>query len=176
MRSFTLAVLAFATAVAAQANIPGLPPCAGTCVTSDFGGCGPLNITCICANKPLIDGLACCVSTACDAPQQSSVISFANALCGGNGVTDLPQSATCASGASTTSPASASGATTTGSSAAATTGPGSSSARSTGSAASSPTGSATTSATPASSTGSASRIEGAIFGVAALVFGALAAM
>ncbi|KAG8624134.1 hypothetical protein KVT40_009110 [Elsinoe batatas] len=173
MRSFIVVLAAFATAVAAQGQ--GLPPCAGSCVTSDFGGCGGLNVTCICSNKPLIDGLACCVSTACDAQQQQDVINFANALCGSSGVTDLPQSATCASGTRPTgsvvpgsSSASASDATTTGSSASST---------GTGSVSPSSTGSAATSAAPsASPTGAASRIEAAVFGVGALVFGALAAL
>ncbi|TKX25331.1 CFEM domain-containing protein 3 [Elsinoe australis] len=175
MRSFSIvAFLAYITAAAAQAQ--GLPQCAGTCVGTDFGGCGSFNVTCICSNKPLIDNLACCVSTACNAEQQTQVINFANGLCAGNGVTDLPQSATCASGASSgTATASASGSSTAAGTSATTTGTGAA-ASSTGSSSRSSSGSASSAAATPSSTGSANKIEAAAFGIGALVFGALAAM
>ncbi|PNS17704.1 GPI-anchored CFEM domain protein [Sphaceloma murrayae] len=190
MRSLAIALAALATTATAQrVSFPGLPSCAGTCVTSDFGGCGPLDIKCICSNKSLIDGLACCVSTTCNAQEQGNVISFANSFCGSYSVSDLPQAATCAPGAASTPTAAASASTTaTGSSAsvtATTTGASSSAAATTGTnAAASTSSSSSSSSSPSSSaaaaspsaTGSANKIEAAAFGVAALVFGALAAM
>merc|ERR1712070_471377 len=65
------------------------------------GGCNQLDITCICSDSELISGLACCVSKECDTADQDKTIQFAQNLCGGEGVDNLPTSATCASTAST---------------------------------------------------------------------------
>lgn len=54
-------------------SVPGLPSCAGSCVSTDFGGCGSFNVTCICSNGPLIANLACCVSKVCSAADQESM-------------------------------------------------------------------------------------------------------
>ncbi|KAI6816750.1 hypothetical protein KC332_g10604 [Hortaea werneckii] len=100
MRS-AFAVLAFTGTVLAQVDISNLPSCAFSCVT-DLGGCNQLDITCICSDTELISGLACCVSKQCDAEDQDKTIQFAQNLCGGEGVDNLPTSATCASTASAT--------------------------------------------------------------------------
>lgn len=76
---FALAGLLAGSAIA-QSNA-GLPACAANgCVTSDYGGCEALDIECICTQGDWIAGLACCVSTACDAAGQegnvSSCVSF----------------------------------------------------------------------------------------------------
>lgn len=58
----------------AQSNA-GLPSCAANgCVTSDYGGCEALDIECICTQGDWIAGLACCVSTACDAAGQEGML------------------------------------------------------------------------------------------------------
>ncbi|KAK4500067.1 hypothetical protein PRZ48_008253 [Zasmidium cellare] len=85
----------------ALAQIPGLPTCAQGCITN-YGGCNQVDVKCICSNKPLLATLSCCVSQNCDAQGQADVISFADSLCSGQGVNDLPTKATCASGASST--------------------------------------------------------------------------
>ncbi|KAI6800569.1 hypothetical protein KC363_g1098 [Hortaea werneckii] len=100
MRS-AFAVLAFAGAVLAQVDISNLPSCAFGCVTN-LGGCNQLDINCICSDSELISGLACCVSKECDTEDQDKTIQFAQNLCGGEGVDNLPTSATCASTASAT--------------------------------------------------------------------------
>ncbi|EMC91475.1 hypothetical protein BAUCODRAFT_135071 [Baudoinia panamericana UAMH 10762] len=119
MRSFLL--LSALASVAFSASIPGLPACAGSCVGTSFGSCSTLDVKCICSDSSLLSGLACCVSTSCNAADQNgtrstttplppqpshpiptnapsaATINFANSLCQGYGVTNLPQSATCAS-------------------------------------------------------------------------------
>lgn len=54
----------FASAVVA--TIPGLPDCSQGCISGDFGGCGNLDVKCICTNEPLLRTLSCCVSQRCD--------------------------------------------------------------------------------------------------------------
>ncbi|GAB1735455.1 hypothetical protein NU219Hw_g3086t1 [Hortaea werneckii] len=95
------AILAFTGAVLAQVDISNLPSCAFGCV-SNLGGCNQLDINCICSDTELISGLACCVSKECDSEDQDKTIQFAQNLCGGEGVDNLPTSATCASTASAT--------------------------------------------------------------------------
>lgn len=68
--SLLLPSLAALVTISSAATVPGLPSCAGSCVGTDFGGCGTLNVQCICSNTALIASLACCVSTACDAADQ----------------------------------------------------------------------------------------------------------
>ncbi|KAM0701281.1 hypothetical protein Q7P35_011642 [Cladosporium inversicolor] len=149
MHAITLTAVALLSTLAA-AQIPGLPTCATSCVGTSFGSCGNLDVKCICSNTELLSGLACCVSTACEAADQEKTIQFANSLCGGQGVNNLPQSATCAAGAAS-STAAASGTSSSDSSASATSSAsGDSSASSTSSAASEST------ASSESSTGSAS--------------------
>jgi hypothetical protein len=169
----------------AAAQIPGLPTCATGCVGTSFGSCGNLDVKCICSNTELLSGLACCVSTACDAADQESelpileltvknetttnktclaeTIQFANSLCAGQGVNNLPQSATCAAGAASSTSA-ASGSSSSDSSASATSsasGDSTSSAssaasESTASGSSSESSSGTASSSAASQTGSSS--------------------
>ncbi|OJD32801.1 cfem domain [Diplodia corticola] len=148
MRFSTIAAIVGCSSFAlAQTQL--LPKCAQSCVGTDFGGCGTLDVQCICTNKSLISGLACCVSTSCDEADQQTVIAFAQNLCKPQGVTDLPTSATCASGASS---ATGSASSTGGSSSASTTG---SAASATGSAASSAAAAASSASAASSAAGSA---------------------
>lgn len=66
MRSTTFAIAGLMVSVVSGV---GLPACAGSCVTT-FGSCGNLDVKCICSSTNLIAGLACCVSTACNAADQ----------------------------------------------------------------------------------------------------------
>ena len=73
--STTLAVASTLLLGLVHAQVPGLPQCAGGCISSDFGGCGALDAECICNNSDLIANLACCVSTSCDAEGQKGMSS-----------------------------------------------------------------------------------------------------
>lgn len=73
MRSVSLAVatLLLGFSHAQNQNIPGLPECAGSCI-GNFGGCGALDVDCICSNSDLLSNLACCVSVECSQQDQDS--------------------------------------------------------------------------------------------------------
>ncbi|KKY13873.1 putative cfem domain [Diplodia seriata] len=159
--STVAAVIGYSSLALAQTQL--LPQCAQSCVGTDFGGCGTLDVQCICNNKTLISDLACCVSTSCDAADQKTVIDFAQNLCKPQGVTDLPTSATCASGASSsaTGSASSTGTSSAASSAASATGSAASSASSVASSASS----AASSAASAAATGGAAVCQGSAAGM-----------
>ena len=73
MHAITLTAVALLSTLAV-AQIPGLPSCATSCVGTSFGSCGNLDVKCICSNTELLSGLACCVSTACDAADQEGEI------------------------------------------------------------------------------------------------------
>ncbi|WPH03722.1 Hypothetical protein R9X50_00660500 [Acrodontium crateriforme] len=109
MRSSTV-LLALATAVYAQ--IPGLPSCAQSCITS-FGDCNPIDVGCICKAGGLIANLSCCVSKQCDATDQTAVIKFADSICAPYN-SNLPTAATCASTAAATGSASSASSSSTG--------------------------------------------------------------
>ncbi|RDW57436.1 CFEM domain-containing protein [Aspergillus mulundensis] len=98
--AFTLAAsLGSATAQ----SLPGLPACAQDCANGAIPSeCSPVDVECICATRSFIVDMACCVEKSCEADDQQTAIDFANGICGGAGVTDLPQSATCAGDVTTT--------------------------------------------------------------------------
>ncbi|KAB2571564.1 putative cfem domain protein [Lasiodiplodia theobromae] len=137
-----------------------LPQCAQSCVGTDFGGCSTLDVECICNNKDLITGLACCVSTSCDAADQQTVIDFAQNLCKPQGVTDLPTTATCASGASSATGSASSGSSSASSTAASASASATGSAASAASSVASSASSAASSATSAAATGAAGVCSG----------------
>lgn len=80
MHAITLTAVALLSTLAA-AQIPGLPTCATSCVGTSFGSCGSLDVKCICSNTELLSGLACCVSTSCDAADQESETPHPRACC-----------------------------------------------------------------------------------------------
>ena len=71
MLAISIVLTSFLAGIVAGVGEPGLPSCAGNCVSS-FGGCQQLDVKCICSDSTLIANLACCVSTACDAADQES--------------------------------------------------------------------------------------------------------
>ncbi|SMQ53769.1 unnamed protein product [Zymoseptoria tritici ST99CH_3D7] len=78
----------------------GLPLCAQGCIatyaeSACYGGCSPLDVACICSNKPLLADFSCCVSQFCDPGQIEDVRLFANTICSRAGVSSIPQEATC---------------------------------------------------------------------------------
>ncbi|KAK1823152.1 hypothetical protein LTR12_002455 [Friedmanniomyces endolithicus] len=155
-------LLAALASVAVSVSIPGLPACAGNCVTS-FGNCAQLAVGCICSDTTLLANLACCVGSNCNAEDQNTTITFADALCAGQSVTNLPMAATCAPGAASTplGTASSSGSSTTGSSSATTSAPASAS-----SSGSSTTGSSSATTSAPASASSASTASGSAASVA----------
>ncbi|KAI1351141.1 hypothetical protein F5Y01DRAFT_283529 [Xylaria sp. FL0043] len=105
---FVTITLALASAVVAQ-DLGALPDCAKNCLAqyttgNQIGDCERLDAKCICASDTFISGIACCLAGVCDAADQQAAVNFARSFCGTVGVTDLPQSVTCAtaSGASIT--------------------------------------------------------------------------
>ncbi|KAF5671794.1 cell wall protein [Fusarium heterosporum] len=119
--------------VAAQAQ---LPKCAQPCVDKyttggGVGGCGPVDIKCICSNEDFLSGIACCLEEKCDADGKEEAVKYAKQICSTAGVKNLPDEVTCkqssASGSATdkstatssSAPSSTSDATSSASSAAA---------------------------------------------------------
>ncbi|RHZ62657.1 CFEM domain-containing protein [Aspergillus thermomutatus] len=124
--SVSLALAACLSMVTAQ-GLDGLPDCAKTCATGAIpANCG-LDVKCICSDSSFLSGISCCIAGSCPQDQQQeeahpffspAAVQFANQICKGAGVTNLPQSASCASATqSATGTSSGSSATTSGSSA-----------------------------------------------------------
>ncbi|PWY76379.1 hypothetical protein BO94DRAFT_538240 [Aspergillus sclerotioniger CBS 115572] len=104
MKPYHLAValLAGLSLVAAQ-GMGSLPACARDCATGAIPkSCSAIDVSCICSNASFITSISCCVATACSEQDQKSAITFAQQICSGAGVTDLPQNAGCTSGSTTT--------------------------------------------------------------------------
>ncbi|KAF2090781.1 hypothetical protein K490DRAFT_62109 [Saccharata proteae CBS 121410] len=177
MRSSTIALLlGSASMVFGQGQL--LPKCAQACVGTSFGTCGQFDVGCICADAPLISNLACCVATGCEPADQSTVIEFAQNLCAGRGITDLPTTATTCSSTSTgpasTSATNTGAATTTGGSSAASSAV--SSVSSAASSAAASVGSTASSSAGAVSTGAAHHNKGSILGMGIAAIGVLAVL
>ncbi|KAI8956341.1 hypothetical protein F4801DRAFT_12956 [Xylaria longipes] len=112
-----IVTLALASGVVAQ-DLGALPDCAKGCLAefttgSQIGDCARLDAKCICANNAFINGIACCLAGVCDADDQKKAVDFARSFCSTQGVTDLPQSVTCASTSGTTTPTTGPASTTT---------------------------------------------------------------
>ncbi|KAL3434757.1 hypothetical protein BDV09DRAFT_87375 [Aspergillus tetrazonus] len=101
MKSHLLAlILAVCLSSVIAQSLPGLPDCAQGCANGAIPSkCSPVDVECICATRSFIDDMACCVGKSCNVDDQKTALDFANGICGGAGVSDLPQSATCASDA-----------------------------------------------------------------------------
>ncbi|KAI1423046.1 hypothetical protein F5Y12DRAFT_558299 [Xylaria sp. FL1777] len=101
---FGTIIFALVSAVVAQ-DLGALPDCAKNCLAqyttgNQIGDCARLDAKCICASDSFISGIACCLAGVCDADDQTQAVNFARNFCATVGVTDLPQSVTCASTAS----------------------------------------------------------------------------
>ncbi|KAL2864588.1 CFEM domain-containing protein [Aspergillus lucknowensis] len=106
LHSLALALAACLSSAAAQ-GMAGLPSCAQECATGAIPKeCSLIDVECICKTKSFVADMACCVSKSCEAGDQDAALDFANGICGGAGVSDLPQTATCASDSTTTTTAS----------------------------------------------------------------------
>ncbi|KAL5333765.1 hypothetical protein BJX70DRAFT_391947 [Aspergillus crustosus] len=83
-------------------GMPGLPDCAQECATGSIPKeCSLIDVGCICGSRSFVDEMACCVGKSCAAKDQTAALDFANGICGGAGITDLPRSATCVSDSTT---------------------------------------------------------------------------
>ncbi|KAL6904353.1 hypothetical protein GGI43DRAFT_317657 [Trichoderma evansii] len=155
----SIASLVFTAALAAAQDLSGLPSCATACVTkfttgTQIGGCKQLDIGCICGNADFLNGIACCLASACSKSDQNTAISFAQQICSSSGVT-VPDQVVCKDSSSTqagsgTATGQSGSSKTTGSSDSSSTG--SSDSSSTGSSGSSTTGSSDSSTTAADTT------------------------
>ncbi|TIC93879.1 GPI-anchored CFEM domain protein [Colletotrichum higginsianum] len=103
-------IIALAGLAVAQTD---LPTCAQGCVNqyttgNAIAGCSNLDIKCICSNAGFLDGIACCLASACPAAEQENAVKFAKNICTGAGVT-VPDQVVCKSGnaSSSGSPATA---------------------------------------------------------------------
>ncbi|KAL4779095.1 hypothetical protein BJX76DRAFT_365521 [Aspergillus varians] len=102
LQSLALTLTACLSSVAAQ-GMSGLPSCAQACATGSIPSeCSLIDVECICAERSFINDMACCVAKSCEAKDQAAALDFANGICGGAGITELPKSAACASNGTTT--------------------------------------------------------------------------
>ncbi|KKK12172.1 hypothetical protein P175DRAFT_0502766 [Aspergillus ochraceoroseus IBT 24754] len=113
VQSIALALATVLSTAAAQ-SMTGLPDCAKTCATGAIPSkCNMIDVECICGTKTFITDISCCVAKKCSASDQKAALEFAQEICSGAGVTDLPSSATCENSTSTTAAATTSTTTTT---------------------------------------------------------------
>lgn len=77
-----------------------------------IAGCKNGNVKCICENDEFLNGIACCLTDACDDAGKAAAVKFAQQICSTAGVT-VPEEVTCnnstSSSSATESAASASG-------------------------------------------------------------------
>ncbi|KAF4221174.1 hypothetical protein CNMCM8980_009626 [Aspergillus fumigatiaffinis] len=148
--SVSLALAACLSMAAAQ-GLDGLPDCAKSCATNSIPASCRLDIKCICTDSSFISGISCCILQSCAPDQQqedahpffpTAAVQFANQICRTAGVTNMPQSPSCANTTESATGTPSGSSTTTSSS-------------STESNASETAASATTSTTTSSTTGSA---------------------
>ncbi|GAM40427.1 CFEM domain protein [Talaromyces pinophilus] len=97
-----LSGLALCVANVAAQDFGSLPSCARSCATNAIPASCGLDVKCICSTSSFISSVSCCVATACDAADQQTTLQFAEQLCAGAGITNLPSAAGCsATGAAT---------------------------------------------------------------------------
>ncbi|KAJ0135912.1 GPI-anchored CFEM domain protein [Colletotrichum tanaceti] len=77
-----------------------------------IAGCSNLDIKCICSNAGFLDGIACCLASACPASEQENAVRFAKNICTGAGVA-VPDQVVCNSGNASSSAGSSATATQT---------------------------------------------------------------
>ncbi|KAH0491256.1 hypothetical protein TgHK011_002693 [Trichoderma gracile] len=152
MKASVLSLVFLSGLVAAQ-----IPDCATGCVTkyttgTSIAGCGQLDIACICKNSDFLNGIACCLASACDKDGQAQAVKYAKQICSSAGVS-TPDNVVCNENSSS---ATESATATDDSSTTATSG----SSESTTAAESSETATADSSSSAAATTNSASRTTG----------------
>ncbi|KAJ5650077.1 Cell wall protein TIR3 [Penicillium longicatenatum] len=114
----TQTILALAIASVANAQLSSLPKCAQSCATNAIPASCGVDVACICDNKSFLGDIACCIAGKCTEAEQEETLKAAKGICSAGGVTDLPSTVACTTGASSTT---ASGTSTTSSDSASTT-------------------------------------------------------
>ncbi|EFE42458.1 CFEM domain protein, putative [Trichophyton verrucosum HKI 0517] len=84
--------------VSPSANAPSQQDCASKGFPSSCGA----DVKCVCTSNTFLDAITCCVATTCTAEEQKKTIQFAKGICGGVGV-NVPDSAVCPTGGSSSS-------------------------------------------------------------------------
>ncbi|CAG8057117.1 unnamed protein product [Penicillium olsonii] len=159
MKLTALLTLSTLLATALAQGLGDLPDCSKDCATGAIPKSCGIDIKCICEAKSFLSDVSCCVADKCSKEDQDTTLKVARSLCARGGVTDLPSSVTCSTGAGSSSTSTGSSSTET----AASTGTEASAATQTGS---TTTGSTSTtdsasSSTSASSSAAASTSTGA---------------
>ncbi|GFF27884.1 GPI anchored CFEM domain protein C [Aspergillus lentulus] len=97
MKLFSVSLaLAACLSMAAAQGLDGLPDCAKSCATNSIPARCGFDVKCICTDSSFISGISCCVLQSCAADQQQAAVEFANRICRTAGVTNMPQSPSCA--------------------------------------------------------------------------------
>ncbi|PTB76190.1 hypothetical protein M440DRAFT_1401645 [Trichoderma longibrachiatum ATCC 18648] len=94
MKASVLSLIFLSGLAAAQ-----IPDCATSCVTkyttgTSIAGCGQLDIACICKNDDFLNGIACCLASACDKDGQAQAVKYAKQICSSAGVS-TPDNVVC---------------------------------------------------------------------------------
>ncbi|EGD85358.1 hypothetical protein H112_06260 [Trichophyton rubrum D6] len=97
--------LAALVSVAAAQGVSELPKCAQDCASKGFPSSCGADVKCVCTSNAFLDAITCCVATTCNAEEQKKTIQFAKGICGGVGV-NVPDSAVCPTGGSSSGSAS----------------------------------------------------------------------
>lgn len=69
-----------------------------------IAGCKNGNVKCICENEDFLNGIACCLTDACDDAGKAAAVKFAQQICSTAGVT-VPEEVTCNNSSATESAA-----------------------------------------------------------------------
>ncbi|KAL6886487.1 hypothetical protein HDV57DRAFT_490582 [Trichoderma longibrachiatum] len=94
MKASVLSLIFLSGLAAAQ-----IPDCETSCVTkyttgTSIAGCGQLDIACICKNDDFLNGIACCLASACDKDGQAQAVKYAKQICSSAGVS-TPDNVVC---------------------------------------------------------------------------------
>ncbi|GFF49266.1 hypothetical protein IFM46972_08757 [Aspergillus udagawae] len=193
MKLYSVALaLAACLSMAAAQGLDGLPDCAKSCATNSIPASCGLDVKCICTDTSFLSGISCCILKSCPADKQqekedahpffpTAAVQFANQICKTAGVTNLPQSPSCANASQSATGTSSGSSSTTSSSSTNTATNESNTSHTAATATTSTTGSATSSATSAAHTSAGAAVSQhkdigliAAAGAAAAAFGLLA--
>ncbi|GFF35429.1 hypothetical protein IFM61606_06557 [Aspergillus udagawae] len=182
MKLYSVALaLAACLSMAAAQGLDGLPDCAKSCATNSIPASCGLDVKCICTDTSFLSGISCCILKSCPADKQQAAVQFANQICKTAGVTNLPQSPSCANASQSATGTSSGSSSTTSSSSTNTATNESNTSHTAATATTSTTGSATSSATSAAHTSAGAAVSQhkdigliAAAGAAAAAFGLLA--
>ncbi|CAI7639311.1 unnamed protein product [Penicillium pancosmium] len=99
LSQLTLALAALLTTAAAQ-GLGDLPDCARSCATDAIPSSCGIDVKCICTTKSFLNDISCCVADKCSKDDQETTLKVAKSICARGGVTDVPTSVVCSTGAS----------------------------------------------------------------------------